>query len=212
MSAVGDFLGDTVGGITGAKQAGEAGERAAQLQAQSADLGVEENRRQFDKLTELLSPYVDVGGKALEAQSALLGLEGDEAQALAIENIEKSPFFQTQIESAEEALLQNRSATGDLRGGNTALALAELRPSLLNANIMQRYANLGGLTNIGQSSAAGTGAAGQASAQTIADLLGQKGAALAGGQLAQGNIVGRTFGDVLEIAGTVAGAKKAGLF
>jgi len=212
MSAVGDFLGDTIGGITGAKQAGEAGEKAAQLQYAASQAGVEEQRRQFDLMSELMSPYVSVGGDALTSQRALIGLDGYEAQMSAIQDIENSPLFQTQVQQGEEALLQNASATGGLRGGNTASALAQFRPQMLAQEIQNKYANLGGLTSLGQAAAAGQAAGGMQSASNISSLLGQGGAALAGGQLAQGAVVGNTFGDMMEIAGAAAGGKASGLF
>ena len=65
MSFVGDFIGDVVGGITGAKQAGQAAEQAGQLQYQASMAGVEEQRRQFDKLVELMAPYVSAGEGAI---------------------------------------------------------------------------------------------------------------------------------------------------
>ena len=78
MSFVGDFIGDTLGGITGAKQAGQAAERAGETQAAAAREGIAEQRRQFDKLIQLMAPFVKagVGGGgatgALQAQQELL--------------------------------------------------------------------------------------------------------------------------------------------
>lgn len=84
-------------------------------------------------------------------------------------------------------------------------ALAQFRPALLNQLIQQQYSNLGGLTSVGQASAAQQAAAGQATGQTIADLYGQRGAALAGGQLAQAGIQSQLVGNLANIAGTYAG-------
>lgn len=209
MSSIGDFIGDTIGGITGSKQAGEAGQAAAASQAAASQAGIDETKRQFDKMVELMSPYVQVGTSGLDAQQALLGLQGLEAQQLAISNIENSPLFQAQIQQGEEALLQNASATGGLRGGNIQAALAQFRPQMLNQQIQNQYANLGGLAQLGQASAAGQASAGLNTASNISNLLAQQGAARAGGQLAQGGVVGQTFGDLLTIGGTAA---KAGMF
>ena len=73
MSFIGDFLGETIGGITGAKQAGQAAERAGQIQAGMSQQGIDEQRRKFDKLVELLAPYREAGGPALAQQQAFLG-------------------------------------------------------------------------------------------------------------------------------------------
>jgi hypothetical protein len=228
MSAVGDFIGDTIGGITGAKQAGEAAERAGEVQAGAAQLGIEEQRRQFDRMMEVLSPYTQAGvgalGRlqpyeqagvgALEAQQALAGLRGPEAQRAAINQLSASPEFQAQVEQGERALLQRAAATGGLRGGNVQEALAQFRPAMLSDLINQQYSRLGGFTQLGsqtatnlaqlgQASAARQGAGALESGAAIAGLLGEQGAARAGGILGQGGVVGQTFGDILSI-GTAA--------
>lgn len=211
MSFVGDFIGDVFGGITGAKQAGEAAERAGDIQAQATMAGVEEQRRQFDKLVEIMAPYVEagVGGGgatgALQAQQELLGLRGSEAQQRAIAGIEQSPILQALTRQGEEALLQRASATGGLRGGNVQAALAQFRPQLLSELIQTQFQNLGGLTKIGQASAAGQAAAGMESAGQIGTLLGQAGAARAGGIMGRGSVPRQTFGDLLAIGKTAAG-------
>jgi len=216
MSFVGDFLGDTIGGITGAKQAGEAAERAGATQARAAERGIEEQRRQFDALIELMAPYVGAGEGALGQQQALIGLQGAEAQQQAIGGFEQSPIFQAMTRQGEEAILQQASATGGLRGGNVQAALSQFRPQVLNALIEQQYNRLGGISTLGQASAAGQASQGMASASNIANLLANQGAAIAGGQLARGNIARQTFGDILNIgktaAGAVGGMKMAGVF
>ena len=230
MSAVGDFIGDVVGGITGAKQAGEAAERAGEVQAGAAQLGIEEQRRQFDRMMEVLSPYTQAGVGALErlqpyeragvgaleSQQALAGLRGPEAQRAAIDQLAASPEFQAQVEQGERALLQRAAATGGLRGGNIQEALAQFRPQMLSDLINQQYGRLGGFTQLGsqtatniaqlgQASAARQGAGALESGAAISGLLGEQGAARAGGILGQGGVVGQTFGDILSLA--TAGSK-----
>ena len=204
MSFIGDLIGDVFGGITGAKQAGKAAEAGAATQAAAAGAGIEEQRRQFDKLVELMSPYVAAGLPALTAQQALVGLQGPEAEQAALERITGGSTFQELSRQGEEALLQRASATGGLRGGNVQSALAQFRPQLLNQLIEQQYTQLGGLTNIGQSSAVRQAAAGQQTGLNVANLLANQGAATAGGQVARGNVGRQTFGDILGIAKTVA--------
>jgi len=120
------------------------------------------------------------------------------------------------IQQGENAMLQNASATGGLRGGNIQAAMAQFRPQILSGLIDQQYSRLGGLSSmggnvaqnlaslgstatqniaqLGQASAAGTGAAGLKSASAIGTLLGEQGAATAGGQLAYGAQAGNNFG------------------
>lgn len=168
--------------IGGALQSRAAGKAAGQ-QAQAAEAGIDEQRRQFDKLQELLAPYVQAGQPALQAQQALIGLGGAEAQQEAVSQLESSPLFQALARQGEEAMLQQASATGGLRGGNLQAALAQFRPQMLAQAIEDQYGRLGGLTALGQQSAAGVGTAGMQSAGQIAGLLQQQGAARAGGTL-----------------------------
>jgi hypothetical protein len=103
-------------------------------------------------------------------------------------------------QQGENAILQNASATGGLRGGNVQAALSQFRPQALNALIEQQYGRLGGLAQLGQASAAGQGAQGMQSASNIGNLFANQGAATAGGQIAQGNVGRQMFGDVLGAA------------
>ena len=206
MSSIGKAVGKVVGGITGSTSAAEGAQKGAATQAQAAEMGIEEQRRQFDAIQKLLSPFVTAGTGALGEQQALLGLLGPEAQQRAMINVEGSPGFQNIYRQGEDALLQNVSATGGLRGGNVQAALAKFRPQLLNQFVEQRFANLGGLTGIGQASAAQQASAGQATGANVANLLGQRGAAMAGGQLAKGGAQRQAFGDLLQIGGAIGGA------
>lgn len=194
------------GDLTGANQAADAAQQAAQLQAGAAGAGIAEQRRQFDALQALLAPFVTTGTQALGGQKDILGLNGASAQGAAIDGIEQSPQMQALLSRGENSILQNASATGGLRGGNTQAALAQFSPSLLAQLIDQQYSRLGGLTSLGQSSAAMTGNAGIQSGNAISNLLQQQGAAQAGGVLAQGGLQRQIFGDALSLGSASAKA------
>jgi hypothetical protein len=189
-----------IGGVVQNK----ASKRAAAAQTEAADKGVEEQRRQFDAVRELLSPYVEAGDVALEQQLALGGMSGREAQREAISAIESGQEFQALTQQGEEAILQSAAATGGLRGGNTQAALAQFRPQVLSSLINQQYSRLGGITSLGQQSAAGVGTAGMQTGQNIANLYGQQGAAAAGSALASGQAFGNVLGSIGQYAGGVA--------
>lgn len=182
-----------------------AAKSAAGAQTQAAQMGIDEQRRQFDVMQELLSPYVSGGTQAFQAQQRLLGLGTPEEQQQAISALEQSPLYQAQVRQGEQALLQNAAATGQLRGGNLAAALAQFRPAMLQQQIQQQFANLGGLAQYGQSSAARVGAGAQASGTNIANLLAQQGAAQAGGELAAGRATSQMLGLPAQIGGYAAG-------
>lgn len=206
------FVSRTLGKITGASDQADAAQQASQTQAASAQLGIDEQRRQFDALQQGLSPYTSAGIPALGAQQNLLGLNGNGAQQTAIDGIQNGAQFQSMLQQGNDNILSNASATGGLRGGNTQAALGQFAPALLSQLLQQQYANLGGLTSIGQSSAAGVGNAGMQTGSNIAQLLQQQGAATAGGQIAQGGVGASGFGSLLGLAGLGIGAKKAGVF
>lgn len=190
---------DPVTGITAAVSIGgslikgSAAKKASNIEAASLQAGVDETRAAREELRTLLKPYTEAGGPALQAQMAALGLAGPEAQQQYVMGQEESPLFQALARQQEEAILQNASATGGLRGGNVQGALAQFRPALLNQFLEQQYGRLGGMTELGQQSAVGVGTAGMNAAGSIAKLLGQRGEAQAGGALAKGKM----FSDIL---------------
>jgi len=197
--------------IGSSMQASAAGD-AAGIQAGAAQQGIEEQRRQFDALQTLLKPYTEAGLPALEQQQAFLGLKGPEAERAAIERISGGERFQELTRQGEEALLQRASATGGLRGGNIQAALGQFRPQVLNQLIEEQYGRLGGMTTLGQRSAAGVGAAGMETGVNVANLLSQQGAARAGGELGEAKAYGSLFNLPAQMLGFQYGAGgKAGV-
>jgi hypothetical protein len=184
--------------LISAKMQADAAEDAAKTQGAAAEAGIAEQRRQFDAMQKLLSPYVQTGTDAMAQQRAMAGLDGPEAQAEAMRAISESPEMAALTQQGENAILQQGSATGGLRGGNIQGALAQFRPQMLSSLINQQYGRLGGLTQIGQASAAGVGAAGMQTGQLIAGLLGQQGAAAAGAQMAAGQAYGAVPGALVQ--------------
>lgn len=191
--------------LSGAMQSDAASE-AASIQGDAAAAGMAEQRAARLAMEKLLSPYVSAGTGALSQQQALLGLSGADAQQQAYSAIENSAGFQAQVQQGENAMLQNASATGGLRGGNIQGALAQYRPAMLTNAINQQYANLGGLTQLGQNSAAGVGSSGMTSANNVATLLAQQGAASAGGVLGQANAYSGLLNAPMQLLGMQAGA------
>lgn len=128
------FLGNLWNDITGVSASNEA---AAAQQA-----GISEARGQLD-------PYASAGVDATQAQAALSGALGPEAQQEAVNALQNSPMFQSLVQQGETGILQNASATGGLRGGNVQGVLAQFAPQLLNQQIQQRFQNLGGIAGRG---------------------------------------------------------------
>jgi hypothetical protein len=170
-------------------------------------LAIAEQRRQFDESKELLLPYVEAGEAGLSGLFDFMGLNGEEAYQAQIDSVENSPEFQSMIESGEEGILANASATGGLRGGNTQKALAEFRPQVLSNLIDKRYNRFAGIAQMGQASATGQASAGIQTGNNISNLFQQNGAAIAGAQLARGQNNANMIGDLASIfAGGIRGA------
>ena len=205
MSFIGDAIGSVVGGITGAKQASKGAQAAAQTQANSADKAIAEARMAREANAATQQPFVDAGSKAIAQQMGLIGLNGTTAQTDAVNGLLTAPEYTTGVRQGEEAILQNAAATGGLRGGNTNNSLANFRADLLSNVINNQFNRLGSVSSLGQNAAAGVGNAGIQTGQIIGNQLTQQGAALAGGQIAKGNMVANNFNTMAQIAGTIAG-------
>lgn len=236
------------GKITGqeaAKKAAKSQERAlraaieAQKQgAQDATSAIQKSLGQqrglFGEQMDMLSPYMGLTEGAMGQMGAISGAQGYGAQQAAVNQIQNSPLFQAQVQQGENALLQNVSATGGLRGGDTQAALAQFRPQMLNQQINQQYQRLSGLGGLGMNAVnQASGAYGQ-----MSGAYGQSGVNLANiqtglGQAEAGALTGigeaqaasdlagyqlsRDFifdlaGGGLQAAGLGIDAKAAGLF
>lgn len=163
---------DIAGIIGGAKQA-KASKKASQLQYQASQDAIAEQRRQFDTTREDFQPFLDTGTAALGGYGDLLGLNGDETQAGAVDALRASPLFQSLYDTGEEAILANASATGGLRGGNTNNSLARFGRDTLADVIQRQLSNLGGLISTGSGAAGSVGQFGANASQNIGNYLTQ---------------------------------------
>lgn len=197
--------------LSGKAQAGAASD-AADAQSAASDAQIAESRRQFDAIQALLKPYTQAGEGAVLGQRNLIGLGGAEAQQQSIQSLLQGPQFQALMQQGENGILQNASATGGLRGGNTQAALAQFRPQLLNSLINQQFQNLGSLTAVGQNAAAGVGNAGMQSSQQIQQAIGQQGAAQAGADLASGAAAAQNWNTLGSVGSTLGTMKLLGKF
>jgi len=185
------LLGSIIGGVTsiiGGNAQKKAAKKAAAAQVEAARLGIEEQRRQFDATRADFAPYLGAGTTALGDISDILGLNGADAQTASLGMIENSPIFSALTKSGEDAILQNASATGGVRGGNTQGVLARFRPELLDSLVQRQLSSLGGLANMGMGSAGQVGQFGANASTNIANLIGQQGQARAGSALVRGGV------------------------
>ncbi len=128
---------------------GKGAQKAAKQQAAAQQASLAETQRQFNITQQNYAPYQAAGTNALGGVQDLTGLNGNDAQQSAIDALKASPGFQSLYNQGSDAILQNASATGGLRGGNTQNSLANFGSSTLATTIQQQLANLGGLVNTG---------------------------------------------------------------
>lgn len=197
-----------IGGTMSSRAAKKSAKTAASAELESTQMSIDEQRRQFDKIQELLSPFIQSGTTALSQQQALIGLGGADAQQVAIEQLQRSPQFEALVSQGEEGILQNAAATGGLRGGNIQASLSQFRPAMLSNLIESQYSKLGNLTQIGQASATGQAVAGQNASNAIQQALMAGGEARAQSALASGAATAKMWGDIAGSVGTVAGMSK----
>jgi hypothetical protein len=198
------LIGVAAGGVGSAVIGSKAASNAANAQVEASAMGVAEQRAAREEMRRLMEPYLASGNKALGNYMDFMGLGDIGSQQSQISALEDSPIFQSLVQQGEQGILQNASATGGLRGGNTQGALAQFRPAMLNQQIQQQMDRLGGLATMGQNAAAGVGSSGMQSASSIASLLGEAGAARAGSSIASGQAWGNALGN---IGGILSGIK-----
>jgi hypothetical protein len=204
--------GSVITGVMSSNAQESAAESAAGAQTAASQASIDEQRRQFDAVQKLLSPYSQAGEEALAGQQGLLGLSGTAAQQQAIKALEQSPQMQALVKQGETSILQNASATGGLRGGNVQGALAQFRPQLLSQLIESQFSKLGTISGLGQASAAGQAAAAQQTGANIGNALTQQGQAAAGAALASGQAQAQMWGNIGSSIGNVATLKALKVF
>lgn len=162
-----------------------------------------------------------------QEEMAQLQEEANEAARLGQENIYRgimeSPEYQSLVSEGEEAILANASATGGLRGGDTQEFLSQYRPQVLSDLVNQRFERLGGISQLGQSSAVSSsniGAnygsnilnSGTNRAAQIAMLYGDLGATEAGGIIGEGQADASKWSAISDIANVGIGSALGKLF
>lgn len=175
-------------GVIGGNAKKKASQKAMQAQVDAANRGIEIQAQQYQTTRNDYMPYTEAGVKAIGAYGDLLGSNGTAAQATAVQGLEASPFFQQNLDDANENLLQTASATGGVRGGNTAGAIGELSPQLLQQYYQQAMSGYGNLAQLGLGATGAVANAGATNANAATALNGQIGGYRAGNFITKGGI------------------------
>jgi hypothetical protein len=187
-----------IGSLFGGGSQKKAIKQATKAQVQMADKAIAEQRRQFDVTQANFEPYRADGVKGLAQLGDLVGINGGDKQASAIEMLKASPFYQSLFRTGEEAVLQNASATG---GADTLMATIE-----------RQLASLGGLAGMGMGATESVANFGQNKANAVSGLFKDQGNAIASGALARGGVNAQMWKNAGSILDSIAGAFLGGGF
>lgn len=148
---------------------------AANIELTGARESIAEQRRQFDIGQGNLEPFRQAGVGALEKQQAYLGLSGQQAQQDAFDSFTESPGQAFLRKRGLKARLASASATGQLGGGNTQMAIEEYGQGVAQQQLSDQQNRLAGISGTGQSTAVTQAGLGSQFAANVGNL--QQGAA-----------------------------------
>ena len=201
---------DGITGIMGAGNSANAARTAGGQLATGLNNAINTQNSTQSFINNLLNPYNTAGTNALSSQQDLLGLNGNNAQTGAIGNIINGSEYQGLQQQGNNAILQNASATGGLRGGNTEGALAQFSPQLLQSLIQQQFSNLGSLSGMGLNSATTNATTAQNTGNNISNFNVGIGQANAGATIGAANAYNQMLSGIGKSVGSLAGI--AGMF
>ena len=176
------------------------------MQAQDADAGIAEQRRQFDITQGNLQPFQEAGVGALGQQQALLGLSGQDAQNEAFAAFNESPGQRFIRDRAQRNLTRNASAIGGLGGGNVRSALVEQGAGFAQQDFNNQFGRLGQIAGQGQAATTNLGQFGAQSAGNIANLQQTGSQARASGILGGQQAESQFRSDLIGLGGMALGA------
>lgn len=199
-----------IAGIFGGGSQKKASQKAMQAQTDALNHATDISNQQFQTTRNDYMPYTQAGQKAIAGYGDLLGTNGTAAMDTAVQGLQQSPFFQQNLADANENLLQTASATGGVRGGNTAGAVGQLSPQLLQSyynSALQGYGNLAQLGLGATGSVASFGAANANNASQNAIGIGN---AQASNYLTKAGIDAANFNNIGGLLDKAATAGTAG--
>ena len=198
-----------VGGLIGAGKQKKASRQAEAAQLEYLNKALAEQTRQYDLTRADYAPAQRLLAPSLTQLGDLVGLNGVDAQQLGMEGVQNSPLLASIIRNGEEAVLQNASATGGIRGGNTQNSLANFRADAFSNELQAQMARLAGTGSIGMGATDSVANYGQQRANNMGNYYGQQGQVRAGGLLTRGGINAGMWNNVGSFADQIA-ARVAG--
>lgn len=173
---------------------------AADTQAASTAAGIAEQQRQFDLTRSDYAPFRAAGTQALGQ------LQTDINTPVTSADVMSDPGYQFGLDQGTTALNRRIAASGGRISGAALKAASRFGTDYASTGYGAAYQRredrlnrLAALAGIGQTSTAGSAAAGSSSANAISGLLSSQGDASGAAQIAQGNIWANTGNQLAAI-------------
>lgn len=184
----------------GANRQASAAKDAASAQQNAANLGIDEQRRQFDTFQENIAPYLQTGQTGLRRLANLL----DDPNS-----IQDSAAYQWRMGQGMQGLDRSAAARGSLFGGGHQTDVLNYAQGLASQEYGNQWNRLAGLASMGQNAAVGAGSMGQQSASNIGNLLANAGNAQAAGAINSANAWSNGLAGLANVAGNYLGGRNS---
>jgi hypothetical protein len=165
--------------VAGAAVSGGIGLAGSSMASGKAGAGAAQAQQALAQQRNDLLPYTQAGYPTLQAQQDLLGLNGPDAAATAMQNFQTSPGYQFQLQQGLRGVDAGAAAKGMLRSGATLKQEETYGQGLANQDFSNYYNRLMGISTLGENAAAGgastantAGALAQGAGNTQASIYG----------------------------------------
>ena len=175
-----------IGGILGGGAQKKASQKATDATVAALNNGIGTQNAFAQQTRDDYAPYTTAGAGAVGQLSEFTngGMSADELSA----KVMADPLYASLFNNGEEALLQNASATGGIRGGNTQRGLADFGADTMAQVYQQILSNLGNVANLGLGAQGAVTGIGQGVANNVTTAQTDIGRAKAGNYLTKGGI------------------------
>lgn len=190
-----------VGGAAVASQAytgykaGQAAEKASEMQAQAGNEGMKTQYNMYQQLREDLAPYTQIGQELIPQAQNLYS-------PTAYESVRNDPTLQAIQQDAERKVLASQAARGRLGTGETPEMLQDMFTRSSLGFLGQQRSDLLNAIRLGQASAAQQGAAGVQTGANVAETLSGIGNAQASGIVGKQNAYNQAIGNTVSLLGS----------
>lgn len=174
----------------------KASQRASDAMIGAYNRGID-TQNDYNKQTRSdYQSYTGAGTAAVGKLSDLTGLNGGDKMAAGLAALKDNPLYSSLFNNGREALLQNASATGGLRGGNFERASMDFGADTLAQVYQQVLSQYGGMTNLGLGAQGAVTQVGGNTANNVTGLQGEIGGARANNFLAKGRINAQNWSNI----------------